>query len=104
MQVQDKWVMWRRLYEQLAKAFNGQVSFGNGVKKDNIDGVWVSFTQAIANVDFVLTHNLGRIPVGYIPMTKSVASDVYNGTVAPTKTQITLKVSVAPVTINLFIL
>jgi hypothetical protein len=71
--------------------WNGGISFGDGINTDNISGVWVSVTFAFPNVDQIVIHNLGRIPVGYLPMTKSAACDVYNGSVASTKTQITLR-------------
>lgn len=93
----------RKVYEQLATAFNGLINFGNGLTRDNIDGEWVSFvTPGAVNTNFTVTHNLGRIPVGYIIMTKNAACDIYTGTVAGTATQFTLKATVAGVTVNVF--
>lgn len=80
-----------KVWQNACFIFNGGLSFGDGVHTDNISGVWVSVTFAAPNVDQLVTHNLGRIPVGYIPMTKSAACDVYTGSVAGTKTQITLR-------------
>ena len=80
-----------KVWQNAAFIWNGGISFGDGSKTDNIAGVWVSVTFAAPNVDQTVTHNLGRIPVGYIPMTKSATCDVYTGSVGATKTQITLR-------------
>lgn len=92
-------------WEKLAGAFNGRVSFGDGnhLQSDNIDGVWISFVTGVANTDQTLNHNLNRIPSGYIAMQKSAACDLYTGSVVATKTQITLRPTVAGVTILLFV-
>lgn len=96
--------MLRRIYERLARVVNGQISFGDGVNADNIDGVWASATTpGVANTDFVITHNLGRVPVGYIPVTKSATTDIYTGSVAATATQLTLKSTGTNVDVVFFI-
>ncbi len=96
--------MVNKLYQQLARIVNGQIAFGNGISRDNIDGNWVATaTPVVPNTDFTLTHNLGRIPVGYIIATKDMAVDIYTGGVSWTATQITLKASVGSATVNLFI-
>ena len=95
----------KKTYQQQATAFNGQVSFGNGVSKDNIDGTWISVVAPVApNTDFVVNHNLNRLPVGYLVMQKDRACDVYTGSVAPTKTQLTLRATVASAVLKLFVL
>lgn len=102
---QDKlWQRLRQIYEQVASVVNGRVNFGDGTKNDNIDGSWVTVTPPNPNVDFTVNHGLNRIPTGYLVMSKSVSSDVYTGSIVATTTQITLRVSVAPVTLKLFIL
>lgn len=100
-----KWsLMIRKLYEQLARIVNGLISFGDGVTRDNIDGEWASVTTpATPDTDFTITHNLMRLPVGYIVMGQSVAGIIYNGDIPPTTTQITLKCNVASDTILIFI-
>jgi hypothetical protein len=80
-----------KIWQNACFIWNGGISFGDGSKTDNISGVWVTVTFAVANVDQTVTHNLGRVPVGYLAMTKSAACDVYTGSVAATKTQITLR-------------
>lgn len=98
--------MLRKLYEQLARVVNGGISFGNSLHSlpDNIDGVWLSTTTpAGANTDFTLTHNLGRVPSGWIVAMQDKAASVYFGGVAATTTELTLRCSVASVAVRLFI-
>jgi hypothetical protein len=95
----------KRVWEQTARIINGGLSFGAGTNKDNIDGAWIAVTTpAGANTDFAVTHNLGRIPVGYIVMTKSAACDIYTGSVGGTTTQLTLRGTVNGVTVTLFVI
>lgn len=94
--------MIRGVYQNLVKVLNGNVGFGDGTNPDNISGVWATVVFPAPNTDVTVTHNLGRIPVGYIPMTKLAACDVYTGSVAPTTTQLTLRGTVAT-TVTLFI-
>lgn len=96
--------MLQTLWQHLAFVVNGQIGFGDGTNSDNINGVWVPATFGLANTDLTLTHNLGRIPVGYITMTADRATDIYTGSVAATKSQITLRSSVANAVVNFFIL
>ena len=101
----------RRSWEQLRKVVNNHINFGNpsfalaqgGI--DNIDGMWVPYsTPGMPNTDFVLNHNLNRVPAGYWVMTKSAAVDIYTGSVAATSTQITLRATVGSVTGYLFVI
>jgi hypothetical protein len=98
--------MLTKSWEQLAKLVNGQVSFGNGVTRDNIQGNWfIVTTPGTPNTDFVVNHNLGYIPVGVLVMGKGASVDVYNSpTTVGTPTQITLRATVASVVVRLFIL
>ena len=100
----DKFVqMISKVYRNFATAFNGNIGFGTGTQSDNINGVWKTVTFAVANTNVTIVHNLNRIPVGYIVMTKSQAGDVFTGSITSTKTQITLQCSVAGTTVSLFI-
>ena len=93
-----------KIYKNLVAVINGKIGFGDGTNADNIDGVWVGIvTPVTPNTDLLVTHNLGRIPVGYVAMTKNAACDLYNGSVAPTTTQITLRATGSSVIIKLFI-
>jgi hypothetical protein len=94
-----------RVWQLLAQVINGNVSFGNGTASDNVSGVWATAADTgLANTDFTITHNLGRIPVGYLIMTSNIATDIYTGSVAATTTQITLRSSASHAAITLFIL
>ncbi|SRR5229473_4490843 len=96
--------MLRKLYEQLVRIVNGQLSFGNGLKPDNIAGVWATVADTgAANVDFTITHNLLYVPVGWILINQTKAGIIYIGSVVATKTQITLRCSVANDNILVFI-
>lgn len=95
--------MLQKLYQQLARTINGNLTFGDGTNPDNISVFYATVTPAVANVDFVLTHNLNRVPAGYLAVEKSAACDVYTGSVAPTATQITLRSSVNGVTLRIMV-
>jgi hypothetical protein len=105
-----KWVdsfvqMIKNVYQNLAQAINGNLTFGDGTNQDNFDGSWINInTPVTPNTDFTMNHNLGRIPAGYIVMEKNAACDVYTGSVVATKTAITLRATVAGVAIRLFII
>jgi hypothetical protein len=94
----------RKLYEQLARVVNGQISFGPGTKYDNIAGVWATVVDTgLANTDFTIIHNLGYVPSGWIPMNQTLAGVLYKGSVAWTTTMITLRCSVAHDNVTIFI-
>jgi hypothetical protein len=97
--------MLRSIYQHLTDVINGHIGFGDGTNADNVDGAWVNVvTPAAPNTDFTVNHNLGRLPVGYWIMQKDRAVDVYTGSVASTKTQLTLRATVASAVIRLFII
>lgn len=95
--------MIQKVHQQLVRVINGKIGYGDGTTSDNIDGAWVGATFALMNTDLTLTHNLGRIPVGFHVVSKTASCDIFNGTVGWTKTQITLQSSVAGVTVKLFV-
>lgn len=103
--VTDKvWQMMRRIYEQIARVVNGNISFGDGTSPDNVSGTWLSTTTpGTPGTDFTLTHNLGRVPVGYWIMQKAVAVDIYDGSTPATETDITLQATVGTVAIRIFV-
>lgn len=97
--------MIRKLYEQLVRIVNGQLSFGNGSTPDNIAGVWAHVPDTgTANTDFTITHNLLYLPQGWLLVSQTKAGVLYLGSVAATKTQITLRCSVANDDILIFII
>lgn len=96
--------MLRSVYQHLTDVINGKIGFGDGTNHDNIDGAWINVVAPAApNTDFTVTHNLGRLPVGYWPMVKDRACDIYTGSVAATNTQLTLRATVASAVLRLFI-
>ena len=97
--------MLERMWESLARVVNNHIGFGDGTEADNIDGVWKTvITPGAPNTDFVVVHNLGRIPVGYIPMMKSASVDIFTGSVPADKNNITLRATASGVTVSLFII
>jgi len=94
----------KRQYEETARALNGRIGFGDGTDSENIEGTWVSVTTpGTPNTDFTVTHGLDRLPAGFLVMSKAAAVDVYDGSVAATVSQITLKATVGSVAVVLFI-
>ena len=94
----------KRQHEEIARALNGRIGFGDGTESENIEGTWISvMTPGTPNTDFTVTHGLDRLPVGYLVMSKAAAVDVFDGSVASTVSQITLKATVASIAIKLFI-
>ncbi len=89
-------------YQDLSRAFNGGVSYGDGSNSENIDGSWASvITPTPAGTNFTVTHGLNRIPVGVHVTQKNAFCDVL--TVSSTTTTITLQASAAGAAIKLFI-
>ena len=97
-----------KAWSELARVFNGHVSFGNNTEaKDpsqNIDGVWLNFVTPTPDTDFTVDHNLGRLPVGYIVMTKTAPVDIYTGSMLATATQLTLRATNNAVAVALFVI
>jgi len=94
-----------RTYVQVARILNGNLSFGNGVDRDNLDGVWVSvLTPTPGDTDFTVVHNLGRVPVGYLLMRSDLPSLIYDGSVIATTTELTLRNATDGANIVLFII
>lgn len=60
---------------------------------DNFDGSIVTANFTAANTNLSLTHNLNRIPTGYVALSLSAAMIIYSGTTESSETQITLKSS-----------
>jgi hypothetical protein len=94
--------MLNSLWRNLANVINGNISFGNGSQSDNISGVWLTAVFVTPNVDTTFNHTLGRKPIGYIPMNKTAACDVYSGSIPATTTQITLR-GTAAASVGLFL-
>jgi hypothetical protein len=101
------WLNLRKIYEQVARVVNYQISFGDGTNSDNMAGVWSNVIAPVANTDFTITHNFGRVAVGYTVWKTSAAGDVYDSptvNVDPTHTIILRSTAVAGTAIRLFII
>lgn len=81
--------MHRRMLDIL-KAINGgielgyhppaaSIGFDSPVDAGNLNATIVGVSFASVGVDTVVTHNLGRIPSGFILIAKGQTMDVYNG-------------------------
>ena len=82
------------------------ISLGNGSGwAGKLDAEFISYTtNATANTEDAISHNLGRVPVGYIVVKNGNGGVIYNGSTAWTNTTIYLKCTTAsnPVTILIF--
>jgi len=96
-----------RQYHQyeITKVLNGLIGFGSPVGgRDNIDGEFVTITSpAGADTEFTVTHNLGRVPVGFFVVNIDKVGIVYDGGTVWTTTQMFLKVNAATVTLTIFV-
>lgn len=94
-------------HQSVSRVLRGNLSQGNptsfdssGVptayEQDNMTGNLFRHTFTTTNADEVITHNLGRVPVGYYLTRKGAAVDVYDGTLSGwTESEITLRATVA---------
>jgi hypothetical protein len=59
--------------------------------KGNTDSVHAKAVFAVTDVDVAVIHNLNRLPTGYRVASCNNPAQIYNGSVAPTLTTITLR-------------
>lgn len=100
---------YRKLDEDILRYLNEQDEALDAVLRrgisfaDNFNSVYVQFTShATPDTEFTVSHSLGRIPTGYIPITKDKAADVYNVS-APTATSLLLKCNASSATIKMLV-
>jgi hypothetical protein len=95
----------RSTWEEIARVINGLISFGTADgKPGNMAGAWFSgTTSAGADTEFAVTHNLGRVPQGWLTISVDKAGVVYKGTTVWTNKLMYLKCNVASVTIKIFV-
>jgi len=96
-----------KFHQDVEKAINGGISFGvpdtiliaGGFQTrpkhcDNIDGVLVMIPNSgSANTQFIVIHNLGRVPMGIDLKYSNVSGVWYDSGTTWTKTQIFIKFS-----------
>jgi hypothetical protein len=93
--------------ERLAKVLNGGVNFGstmsNKDKDMNMNAWKAQGTTPAANTDFTITHSLGRIPNTIVGQDTNNGGLIYRGSVAWTKTTITLRCTTAGAAYNVIV-
>lgn len=90
----------------LSRVINGNISFGNLTDgTDNITGFWYSgVTPNPAGTEFQVTHNLGRVPTGWLVVNADQACSVYKGATVWTTSKMYLKCSAATVNLVIFVI
>lgn len=97
-----------RWSERLARVLNRNISFGatmNNTDRDiNLD-IWKASgtTPGSANTNFTINHSLNRVPITIVGQDTDNAGLIYRGSVAWTKTQVTLKCSTASAHFNVIL-
>lgn len=72
--------------------------------QDNMTGNMFRHVFSAANTSEIIEHDLGRVPVGYIVTRKSVAVDIYDGTLTDwTISDISLKATVSGADVTIYI-
>ena len=100
----------RRLEQDLSQLFlfsQGRVRFGTGTDGDrgeNISGSFQVVTSAGADTEFVVAHELGATPTGFLVVRTNKGGVVYDSGTAWNDTNIYLKCTTASTTLTLFIL
>src|SRR5271154_4029331 len=102
--------------KSVGQVLAGNVSAGNGLtfspadgtpltfSTDNLGGVIIrvgsttnpygqQFHWAAANTNLTITHNLNKLPYGFVLIASYAATNIFWGTTPPTTTQITLQAS-----------
>jgi hypothetical protein len=94
--------------ERLAKVLNGNVSFGatmSNAQEDQNLNVWkaTGTSPATPNTNFTINHSLGRIPITIVGQDGNNGGVLYRGSVAWTKTTVSLKCTTASMTYNVIL-
>lgn len=98
----------RENFEQLAKTVRN-ISFGetmsNAAPDQNLECWKASGTSpGVANTDFTINHSLGRIPITIAGQDTNNGGLLYRGSVAWTKTQVTLRCTTATAAYNVVLI
>jgi hypothetical protein len=76
----------------------------DGRKPVNLDAVWVQYvSNASADTEDTVAHNLGRIPVGFLIGLPDKSAIIYESGTAMTLTDLYLKSSATSTTVNLLV-
>jgi hypothetical protein len=97
-----------RWTERIAKVVNGGISFGSTMS--NADGdininCWKASgtTPGAANTNFTISHFLGRVPLTIVGQDTDNGGLLYRGSVAWSKTTVTLRCSTATAHYNVIL-
>jgi len=92
----------------IINCLKGNVRFGdgnNGSGGENINGQWAVFTTpATPNSEFIIAHEIGAMPVGWLVVAKNKAADLYTGVGKWTDNLAYFKCTVASVNFRIFFL
>lgn len=84
--------------KSIADVINGNIDFS-----DNVSVSFATVTFDRNDVTYQVNHTLNRMPVGYVPVSKSIASDLYTGSGSFTTKTIPLKATIAGVTMKVMV-
>lgn len=87
----------------------GRIRFGpnNNVinKGENVQGQFITYTtNASANTEDTVSHNLASIPVGYLIVKQNKAGSIYDSGTSWTSSHLYLKGSASSMTVTIFLL
>lgn len=97
-----------RWSERLAKVLNGQVTFGTNMTNTE-EGINMNVSKAVGttpvtiNTNFTVNHSLGRVPLTIVGYDLDKPGTLYRGTVAWTKTTVTLRSDASAANYNLIL-
>ncbi len=94
--------------QNLCRKVNGAISLGDGSAASwsgNVDGQYVTVLfPSVANTEVEIPHGLGRVVVGYAPVRKDRACDVYDSNSGSwNESRCLLKSTVANATVRLLL-
>jgi hypothetical protein len=97
-----------RWIERIALAINGNLSFGATMSNSDTDinlSIWKASgtSPGGANTDFTINHSLGRIPITIVGQDTNNGGLLYRGSVAWTKTTVTLRCTTATAAYNVIV-
>lgn len=97
-----------RWIERIALAINGNLNFGSTMSNSDADvnmNCWKASgtTPGGANTNFTINHSLGRIPLTIVGQDTNNGGLLYRGSVAWTKTTVTLKCTTAGAAYNVIL-
>ena len=91
-----------------ARVLAGNVSFGsttgNSDPEQNLE-IWKASgtTPGVANTDFTINHSLGRVPITIVGQDTTNGGLLYRGSLAWTKSTITLRCTTATAAYNVIV-